>query len=170
MPIRLAASLTAAAMLCACSGTKNAAETSATASPPAAPQVAAPALSSPGPVTRPRSGPPNSLISLAGTPAGIPLDAGQRRQVAAIAATQPRAVRDRLRYALATGDDGKAHLVVYDGEGLPPDGRHPGKPHEYVVFRVLNSAKNEHYDPQQNALVAPLPPPQARETTETIVR
>jgi len=169
MPIRLAASLTAAALLCACSGTKNAAETSATASPAATPHVAAPAFGSPGPA-RPRGGPPNALVSSAGTPAGIPLDAGQRREVAAIAAKQPRAVRDRLRYALASGDDGKTHLVVYDGEGLPADGRHPGKPHEYVVFRVLNSTKNEHYDPQQNALVAPLPPPQARETTETIVR
>ncbi|HTD36532.1 MAG TPA: hypothetical protein VK669_03370 [Candidatus Limnocylindrales bacterium] len=169
MPIRLAASLTAAAMLCACSGTKNAAETSATASPTATPQVAAPALGPPGPA-RGRGGPPNALISLAGTPAGIPLEAGQRREVAAIAAKQPRAVRDRLRYALASGDDGKTHLVVYDGEGLPADGRHPGKPHEYVVFRVLNSARNEHYDPQQNALVAPLPPPRARETTETIIR
>ena len=169
MPIRLAASLTAAAMLCACSGTKNAAETSATASPAATPPVAAPAFGSPGPA-RPRGGPPNALISLAGTRAGIPLDAAQRREVAAIAGKQPRAVRDRLRYALATGDDGKTHLVVYDGEGLPAGGRHPGKPHEYVVFRVLNSATNEHYDPQQNALVAPLPPPKARETTETIVR
>jgi hypothetical protein len=168
MPIRLAASLTAAAMLCACSGPKNA-ETSASASPAASPPVAAPAFDSPGPA-RPRGGPPNALVSLAGSSAGIPLDAAQRRELAAVTAKQPRAVRARLRYALASGDDGKAHLVVYDGEGLPADGRHPGKPHEYVVFRVLNSARNEHYDPQQNALVAPLPPPQARETTEAIVR
>jgi len=163
MPIRLAASLTAAAMLCACSGAKNAAETSASASPAASPAAAMPA---PAP-SRP-AGPPNALVSHAGTAAGIPLDAGQRRELAAVAAKQPPAVRARLRYALASGDDGKTHLVVYDGEGLPADGRHPGRPHEYVVFRVLNSAKNEHYDPQQNALVAPLPPPQARETTESI--
>ncbi|MBV8299357.1 MAG: hypothetical protein JO083_07425, partial [Candidatus Eremiobacteraeota bacterium] len=39
----------------------------------------------------------------------------------------------------------------------------PGKPHEYVVFRVLNSAGGEHYDPEQNSIVAPIPPPPQRD-------
>jgi hypothetical protein len=56
--------------------------------------------------------------------------------------------------------------VVYDGEGLRADGRQPGKNNAYVVFRVLNAAAGAHYDPQQNAIVAPLPPPQ-RETSPT---
>lgn len=168
MPIRLAAaSLATSALLCACTGTNGSTSSGgATPSPLAASAAAAPSTA---PVLAP-SGPANALVSRAGKPGAIPLDPAQRRELAAIAAKQPPAVRARLRYALAPGEDGKIRLVVYDGEGLPAGGRHPGKPHEYVVFRVLNSARAEHYDPQENALVAPLPPPQARETTEAIVR
>ena len=67
-------------------------------------------------------------------------------------------------------EDGKSRLVVYDGEGLGPDGRHRGKPHEYVVFKILNSRSGEHYDPQQNAIIAAIPPPAQREMPQVLPR
>ncbi len=165
MPIRLAASLAAAALLCACSGQKSASETAAATSP--APTASPSAATAAAPAS---SGPANAPVSRAGKPGGIPLDGAQRRELQATAAKEPPAVRARLRYALAAGEDGKTHLVVYDGEGLPADGRDPRKPHEYIVFRVLNSPRGEHYDPQQNALIAPLPTPDVHATSESVVR
>jgi hypothetical protein len=81
-----------------------------------------------------------------------------------VAARTPAAIRARLRYAIAGGEDGKPHLVVYDGEGLGADGRHKGRPHEYIVFRVLNMTNGEHYDPQQNVVDAAIPPPPQRDS------
>jgi hypothetical protein len=158
MSIRLAAAF-AAALLCACSAPKAAATSgSPSASPSAA--VAAPSVSP----SRAASahGPMNSPVSRAGAPGQVPLDAAGRREVAAAAAKVPPAERARLRYALATGDDGRQHLVVYDGEGLSAAGRGPGRGNNYVVFRVLN-ANGEHYDPEQNTIVAPIPPPPERD-------
>src|ERR1700681_3081960 len=110
MWIRLAASVAAAALLYACSGPK--APDAAVQPPPSAlPAAAVP------------SGPHNAPVSRSGVPGGIALDAAQRRALGAAVAKEPPAVRARLRYALAIGDDGKTHLVVYDGEGLGPDGR-----------------------------------------------
>jgi hypothetical protein len=149
MSIRLAAGFAAAALLCACSGTRTA-ETGG--SPSAVPSAAAPV-----------HGPMNSPVSRAGAPGQVPLDPAQRSEVAATAAKVPPAERARLRYALATGDDGRQHLVVYDGEGLGTAGRSTGKHNAYVVFRVLNSAGGEHYDPQQNSIIAPIPPPVERD-------
>jgi hypothetical protein len=148
MSIRLAASFAAAALLCACAGPKSGGAGTAASSPPAAASAAAP---------------PNAPIPRAGQPGAIPLDPAQRRELDAAVARLPAALRPRLRYALAAGEDGKRHLVVYDGEGLGVTGRHPGRPHEYIVFRVLNSAGGEHYDPQQNSVVAPIPPPPQRD-------
>jgi hypothetical protein len=105
----------------------------------------------------------NSPVSRAGAPGAVPLDAAQRGEVAATAAKVPPAERARLRYALATGDDGRRHLVVYDGEGLDAGGRGTAKRNGYVVFRVLNAADSEHYDPQQNSIVPPIPPPAERD-------
>lgn len=153
MSFRLAASLAAAALLCACSAPKAASTGSAgTAAPTATASL------------RPAPGPANSLVSAAGRPDAVRLDAAERRELDRAVAKVPAALRPRLRYALASADDGRRRLVVYDGEGLRADGRQPGKNNAYVVFRVLNAAGGEHYDPQQNALVAPLPPPQ-RETS-----
>ncbi len=56
---------------------------------------------------------------------------------------------------------------MYDAEGLGASGRHKGRPHEYIVFKVLNTANGEHYDPQQNSIVAPIPPPPQREGSTT---
>lgn len=152
MSFRLAASVVAAALLGGCGGHSTAASsgTQPGASPAgsAAPAAAAPA---------------NAPVPAAGRPGAIPLDPGQRAELDAAAAQAPPPVRARLRYALAMGDDGRRHLVVYDGEGLGATGRHPGKPHEYVVFRVLNSAGGEHYDPQQNSIVPAIPPPPQRD-------
>lgn len=154
MSIRLAASVAAAALLCACGGPKPGGTSSgATAAPGASPAVV--------PAAR-ASGPANAPVGRLGRPGGIPLDDVQRRELAATVAKAPAPVRARLRYALATGDDGKRHLVVYDGQGLPANGRHPGKTNEYVVFGVLNSTSGEHYDPQQNSIVAPIAPPAQR--------
>jgi len=58
------------------------------------------------------------------------------------------------------GDDGKARVVVYDGGGLPSSGRSAGGAHDYLAFPVLNGGRGEHYDPEQNTLIAPIPPPQ----------
>jgi hypothetical protein len=109
------------------------------------------------------AGPPNAPAARAGRPGAIPLDAAQRRELDAAVAKVPLAERVRLRYALAAGDDGKRHLVVYDGQGLPANGRHPGKTNEYVLFKVLNARNGEHYDPQQNSLVPRIPPPVQRD-------
>jgi hypothetical protein len=148
MSIRLAASFAAAALLCACGGPKSGGAGTGAASPPASAGAAAPV---------------NAPVPRAGQPGAIPLDSAQRAELDAAVARVPAKLRPRLRYALASGDDGKPHLVVYDGEGLGVTGRHPGKPHEYVVFRVLNSSGGEHYDPQQNSVVAPIPPPPQRD-------
>jgi hypothetical protein len=159
MSIRLAATVAAAALLCACSAPKAA--TSGTAAP-SAPAGASAAASAAAP-----SGPPNAPVAQAGQPGGIPLEPALRAELDATVAKAGPSVRPRLRYALATGDDGKRHLVVYDGEGLGPSGRHKGRPHEYVVFKVLNATNGEHYDPQQNSIVAPIPPPPQRESPVT---
>ncbi|HEY6236656.1 MAG TPA: hypothetical protein VIW69_16275 [Candidatus Elarobacter sp.] len=155
MSFRLAASVIAAALLCGCGGHT----TSSTATAPAAS-----AASSAAPAAAPRpAGPANAPVPRAGQPGAIPLAPAARRELDATVAKVPPAERPRLRYALATGDDGKPHLVVYDGEGLGVTGRHPGKPHEYVVFGVLNATNGEHYDPQQNIVVAAIPPPPQRD-------
>ena len=143
-PIRPVLGVLAAALLCAC-----AARSEPSSSPAGAP------------------GSPNALASAAGSPGAVPLDAGQRSELDRTVAARPARDRPHLRYAVALGDDGKPHLVVYDGQGLPADGRHPGKPHEYVVFQVLNTAAGEHYDPQQNAVIAAIPPPVQRDNAVT---
>ena len=157
MSFRLAASLAAAALLCSCSAPKSA--SSGTGGASVAPAASAAASA------RPAAGPANSLVSAAGRAGTVALDATQRRELDAAVAKVPAALRPRLRYALATADDGRRHLVVYDGEGLRADGRHPGTTNAYVVFRVLNAANGEHYDPQQNAIVAPMKAPPERDTS-----
>jgi hypothetical protein len=109
--------------------------------------------------------PPNAAVPRVGAPGPIRLDDDQRAQLErAVAAASP-SVRPRLRYALAQGDDGKRHLVVYDGQGLGESGNAAGKKREYVVFQVLNATDGEHYDPQQNAVIAPIPVPPERSMT-----
>lgn len=125
-------------LLSDCSTTKHAG---------AAPTIAAPL------------GPPNAAVAALGKPGAIPLDADQEAQVERISRTTDPALRSRLRYALALGDDGKRHLVVYDGEGLGASGRQHGTQRDYIVFKVLNAGNGEHYDPQQNAIVAPISSP-----------
>jgi hypothetical protein len=110
----------------------------------------------------PPPGPPNAPVPAAGAAGPIPLDDAQSAELQRAVGDAPPAVRARLRYALALGDDGQRHLVVYDGEGLDANGRAKGKAHDYVLFRVLNATAAEHYDPQQNALIAPMPVPSER--------
>jgi hypothetical protein len=102
-------------------------------------------------------------VSAAGSPNAPALTTEQRQALTAAVAAAPGATRPRLRYAFAAGDDGKRHLVVYDGLGLGVDGKRPGHPHDYTLFRVLNGAAGDHYDPEQNALIAAIPPPPERE-------
>jgi hypothetical protein len=156
MSFRLAASAVAAALLCGCGAPKSGSTATGPATSPAAPAAVNSSAPAPG-------GPPNAPVTQAGRPGAIPLDAAQRAELAATVAKAPAGQRARLRYALAVGDDGQRHLVVYDGQGLGASGRHPGKAHEYVVFQVLNARNGEHYDPQQNSLVAPIPPPVQRD-------
>jgi hypothetical protein len=160
MSFRLAASFIAAAMLCGCGAPKSGNTAAGPATSPAA--TADPATPAPAP-----GGPPNAPAAQAGRPGAIPLNPAQRRELAATVAKAPAAQRARLRYALAASDDGKRHLVVYDGQGLAASGRHPGKANEYVLFQVLNSRNGEHYDPQQNSIVAPIPPPVQRDNPVT---
>lgn len=141
----VAASFAVAALASGCASPKNGATSASAAS-------------------RPADAPLNAPAASAGTPAGVPLDAAQRAELDRVVAAAPAAIRARLRYALATADDGKSRLVVYDGEGLPADGHHRGRPHEYVVFQLVNSTSGEHYDPQQNAIVPPIPPPVQRDS------
>jgi hypothetical protein len=156
MSFRLAASVFAAALLCGCGGhtASTATEPGASAASSGAPAAAAASHA---------AGPANAPAPRAGQPGAIPLAPAERRELDATVAKVPPAERSRLRYALAAGDDGKRHLVIYDGEGLGVTGRHPGKAHEYVVFRVLNATDGEHYDPQQNSIVAAIPPPPQRD-------
>ena len=158
MSFRLAASVVAAALLCGCGGAKSG--DSATA--PATSPVATAASVAPPPAA---GGPANAPAAQAGRPGAIPLDPAQRRELAATLARVPPAQRARIRYALAAGDDGKRHLVVYDGGGLAPGGRQPGKTRDYVVFQVLNLHNGEHYDPQQNSIVPPIAPPVQRDNS-----
>jgi hypothetical protein len=147
---RFAACLLGAALLISCAGQK-ASDSSPTPTPAASAVPIA-------------SGPASALVSAAGTPGSPALDAVQRAEVATVAAGTPGGMRARLRYAVAAGEDGKPRLVVYDGGGLGPDGRQKGRPHEYILFRVLNAKHGEHYDPQQNAVIAAIPPPPQRDT------
>jgi len=163
LSLRLAAGAAAAALLCACGASKTSLTEPAAA--PAAAAQAAPAAAAPAP-----SGPVNAPVASAGKPGAIPLDQERRAALDAALKAAPAGLRPRLRYALASGDDGKASLVVYDGQGLGPDGRHPGKPHEYVVFQVLNGAPGRHYDPQQNSVISPIPPPPERESAVSVAR
>ena len=156
MSFRLAASFIAAALLCGCGGAKSRDTATGPATSPAA--AVGPVMADPAP-----AGPPNAPAAQAGRPGAIPLTSAQRRELAATMAKTPPAQRVRLRYALAAGDDGKRHLVVYDGQGLAANGRHPGRAHEYVMFQVLNARNGEHYDPQQNSIVEPIPPPVQRD-------
>ncbi|HEY0380985.1 MAG TPA: hypothetical protein VGC72_02190 [Candidatus Elarobacter sp.] len=158
MSFRLAASAAAAALLFGCGGPKSGGSAAEPATSPAAATAAAVPAPTPG-------GPPNAPAARAGRPGAIALDDAQRRELAATVAKAPPALRARLRYALASGDDGKRHLVVYDGEGLPANGRSAGKTNRYVLFQVLNGRDGEHYDPQQNSIVAPIPPPVQRDNT-----
>ena len=87
----------------------------------------------------------------------------RERQSLCQARKVPSGERKRLRYALAADDAGARRLVVYDGGGLGANGRDPKRPHEYIVFQVLG-AHGEHYDPEQNSVVAPIPPPVQRDS------
>jgi len=134
-----------AALLCACAAPKPAATTAAsTAQLPTA-----------------AAGAPNAPIPPAGAPGAIPLDETQRGELDRFVAVVPPPQRTHLRYALALGDDGKRHLVVYDGGGLSANGR--AGAHDFIVFKVLNANDGSHYDPQSDELVAPVPPPPERE-------
>ena len=155
--IRPVAGALAAALLCACAAPRP--ETTAgSGANGSAPLAGIPAAAAAAP-----AGPSNALVPAPGRPGAIPLAPGQRAALDRALAALPSAERSRLRYALPSGDDGKSRVIVYDGGGLPSNGRSAGRSHDYIVFPVLNGARGEHYDPEQNALIAPIPPPPQRE-------
>lgn len=158
--IRPVAGALAAALLCACAAPRP--ETTAGSGANGTPRLAGiPAAAAAAAAAPP--GPSNALVPAPGKPGAIPLAPEQRAALDRALAALPSTERSRLRYALPSGDDGKARVVVYDGGGLPSSGRSAGRAHDYVVFPVLNGARGEHYDPEQNTLIAPIPPPPQRE-------
>lgn len=82
---------------------------------------------------------------------------------ATVAKAEP-ATRARLRYALALAEDGKRYLVVYDAGNAVKEAR------GYNLPPVLNRSDGSHYDPQQNELVAPIPPPKDRDYTTAVTK
>lgn len=117
---------------------------------------------SPSPATRAVASPANALVADAGKPGSVPLDSAQADALRGVLARIPATRRARLRYAVATREDGHPVLVVYDGLGLPADGKPPAKKFEYVVFKPINLLGGETYDPIQNAVNAALPVPVER--------
>ena len=143
----IAVSLLAAALVSGCSANK-------------------PATSAPSPSAQANAAQPAPAVANAPVPAPgktwtIRLDDTQRAEVERVVSSTPPKARAHLRYALAMGDDGRRHLVVY----VDPGDRAVStkKFTTYVVFAVLNATNGEHYDPEQNAIVAPIPPPAERE-------
>jgi hypothetical protein len=117
----------------------------------------------PGPSTAP--GPASvqrALVIKIGQPGAPVLDDAQQAEVNKAVTGAPPDIMKRLRYALAPDETGKVRLVVYDGQGLPADGKRPGKKFDYIVFHLLNVADGSTYDPQQNAIQAPVPPAKER--------
>jgi len=106
--------------------------------------------------------PQRALIAQIGQPGAPALDAAQQAEVKKAVTGAPPDALKRIRYALAPDETGKVRLVVYDGQGLPADGKRPGKKFDYIVFHLLNVADGSTYDPQQNAIQAPVPPAKER--------
>jgi len=109
--------------------------------------------------------PLRALVSDAGKPGAPPLEASQQAEIKNAASRLAPRIRQRLRYAIAPDEAGKMRFIVYDGQGLPADGKRPGKKFNYTVFRLLNVTDGSTYDPQQNIVQAPVPPPKERDTT-----
>ncbi|HTW83011.1 MAG TPA: hypothetical protein VMD91_02950 [Candidatus Sulfotelmatobacter sp.] len=168
--IRLVTGLSLAALLCACSTPKPSATSTptpaggSTAAAGATPGAAAtPVGVPPAGTPQPAVGPPNAPVPIPGKKGAIPLDATQQADLDKFLAAHP-ALRPRLRYALALGDDNRRHLVVYDGGGLSADGKRAGV-HGFVVFKVLNTDDGSHYDPEGDELIAPIAAPPERHIT-----
>jgi len=122
-------------------------------------------VQSPAPSAQPAANVPmRALVIDAGKPGAPALDADQLAQIKAIAASAPPAVRKRLRYALAPDESGAMRFIVYDGRGLAADGTRPGKKFDYILFRLLNMKDGSIYDPLQNLVRAPIPPPKERDS------
>jgi hypothetical protein len=109
----------------------------------------------------------SALVRDAGKPGAPVLDPAAKAELDRIVAKVPEKKRPLLRYALASDTTGKVHLVVYDGLGLPANGKPRGK-FEYIVFKPLNATDGSTYDPTQNAIDEPVPPPPERASLDAI--
>ena len=99
---------------------------------------------------------PNAPVPAPGASGPIPLDNAQRAQIEKIRASVSAAERARLRYALAD-DSGKRVLIVYVSATAPPGGKKGTA--VYNVYKPLNRDDGATYDPEQNAVIAPIPVP-----------
>lgn len=97
--------------------------------------------------------PVSAPVPPAGQDGPIPLSGAQRAELDKVAAAEPPATRQRLRYALAADGPGES-LVVYAAAG-PAQAKH-GKTSVYSVYKILNRTDGATYDPEQNAVVAPI--------------
>lgn len=96
--------------------------------------------------------PISAPVPPAGQDGAIPLSSAQRAELEKLAAAEPPATRAKLRYALAADGPGQS-LVVYVSGGS--EGKH-GKTSVYTVYKILNRTDGATYDPEQNAVVAPI--------------
>jgi hypothetical protein len=99
-------------------------------------------------------------VSALGSSNAIALEPGEETEVRSTVAGADRTVRARLRYAIAIDEKGERHVVVYDGQGLPPNGKLARG--GYLSFAALN-VPGAHYDPQTGELIAPLVVPPERQ-------
>jgi len=101
--------------------------------------------------------PSNAPVAAAGTANGPSLTSAQRAELDATVAAVAPADRAHLRYAIAKDDAGKERLAVYDPGDTPAPDRHGKNTLVYVVYRLLNAKDGSDYDPQQDAIIDPLP-------------
>ncbi|MGB8267653.1 MAG: hypothetical protein WCE44_15115 [Candidatus Velthaea sp.] len=113
-------------------------------------------------------GPQDAPVAAVGTPAGPALSADQRAELDRAVRSATPAERAHLRYAIAKDAAGKDRLAVYDPESFAPATHGAGKKKKkatvaYVVYGLLNASDGSHYDPQQHAILDPIPIPNERE-------
>jgi len=107
--------------------------------------------------------PLDAPVTAAGTAAGPSLTSAQKAELDATIASVPPQSRAQLRYAIAKDDAGKARLAVYDPGPRAPQQEHKKRTLVYVVYRMINAKDGSHYDPQEDAIVDPMPVPSERD-------
>jgi hypothetical protein len=113
--------------------------------------------------------PIDAPVAAAGTANAPSLTNDQRAELDAAVAAAPPAVRAHLRYAIAKDGAGKDRLAVYDpGADPTPEHRHKNVL-VYAVYRLINTKDGSDYDPQQDAIIDPVPMSDQKDPTEASV-